>query len=89
MILWKQERRLSVFRNLGYHATHAIVYAQLLINGFSHGLHLFVVPIRQRLNDCFLNQWIDFSDPTTYQTYPGVEAGDIGAKCGWNGLDNG
>ena len=30
-----------------------------------------------------------FSNPTTYQTFPGVEAGDIGAKCGWNGLDNG
>lgn len=25
----------------------------------------------------------------TYKTFDGVEAGDIGAKCGWNGLDNG
>lgn len=29
------------------------------------------------------------SDPKTYKTFEGVEAGDIGAKCGWNGLDNG
>jgi len=29
------------------------------------------------------------SDPLTYKTFDGVEAGDIGAKCGWNGLDNG
>ncbi|CAF2092526.1 unnamed protein product [Rotaria magnacalcarata] len=60
--------------NLGYHATHAIVYAQLFTNNICHGLHLFVVPIR---------------DPVTYKTFDGVEAGDIGAKCGWNGLDNG
>lgn len=29
------------------------------------------------------------SDPVTYKTFDGVEAGDMGAKCGWNGLDNG
>ncbi|CAF1063508.1 unnamed protein product [Rotaria sp. Silwood1] len=60
--------------NLGYHATHAIVYAQLYTNNICYGLHLFVVPIR---------------DPLTYKTFDGVEAGDIGGKCGWNGLDNG
>jgi hypothetical protein len=32
---------------------------------------------------------VHFSDPLTYKTFDGVEAGDIGAKCGWNGLDNG
>ncbi|CAF1444008.1 unnamed protein product [Adineta steineri] len=60
--------------NLGYHATHAIVYAQLYTNDICYGLHLFIVPIR---------------DPLTYKTFDGIEAGDIGAKCGWNGLDNG
>ncbi|UJR08223.1 hypothetical protein I4U23_012496 [Adineta vaga] len=60
--------------NLGYHATHAIVYAQLYTNNICHGLHLFVVPVR---------------DPLTYKTFDGIEVGDIGAKCGWNGLDNG
>ncbi|CAF1243662.1 unnamed protein product [Adineta ricciae] len=60
--------------NLGYHATHAIVYAQLYTKNVCHGLHLFVVPVR---------------DPLTYKTFDGVEVGDIGAKCGWNGLDNG
>ncbi|CAF1273683.1 unnamed protein product [Didymodactylos carnosus] len=60
--------------NLGYHATHAILFAQLYTEGVCHGLHPFVVPIR---------------DPLTYQAYDGVEVGDIGEKLGWNGLDNG
>ncbi|UJR38051.1 hypothetical protein I4U23_030733 [Adineta vaga] len=60
--------------NLGYQATHAVVYAQLYTQNTCYGLHPFVVPIR---------------DPLTYKTFPGVEAGDIGAKCGWNGIDNG
>ena len=30
-----------------------------------------------------------YSDPVTYKPFNGVEAGDIGAKCGWNGIDNG
>ncbi|CAF0826000.1 unnamed protein product [Rotaria sordida] len=60
--------------NLGYQATHAVVYAQLYTKNTCYGLHPFFVLIR---------------DPLTYKTYDGVEAGDIGAKCGWNGLDNG
>lgn len=59
---------------LGKTATHALVYAQLVIHGISYGLHTFVVPIR---------------DPRSMLTYPGVTAGDIGEKVGLNGVDNG
>lgn len=59
---------------LGQTATHALVYAQLIINGTSHGLHVFVVPVR---------------DAKTMLAYPGVTVGDIGEKISLNGVDNG
>ncbi|XP_058058272.1 peroxisomal acyl-coenzyme A oxidase 3 isoform X1 [Anopheles bellator] len=61
--------------NLGKTCTHLIVYAQLYTaDGAHHGLNAFVVPVR---------------DPATLQAYPGVTVGDLGAKAGLQGVDNG
>ena len=60
--------------NMGNIATHAVVYAQLKSNGQSHGLHSFVVPLR---------------DPNTLHALPGVTVGDMGEKIGFEGEDNG
>lgn len=59
---------------LGQSATHALVYAQLTTNGQCHGLHTFVVEIR---------------DANTMLAKPGVTVGDIGEKISLNGVDNG
>ncbi|SCU88375.1 LANO_0D01926g1_1 [Lachancea nothofagi CBS 11611] len=55
-------------------ATHATVYARLIVNSKDYGVKTFVVPLR---------------DPDTFQLLPGVFIGDIGAKMGRDGIDNG
>ena len=60
---------------MGNIATHAMVYAQLYTpDGQCHGLHIFAVPIRDRV---------------THQAFPGVIVGDMGRKLGQNSLSNG
>ncbi|XP_046680314.1 peroxisomal acyl-coenzyme A oxidase 3-like [Homalodisca vitripennis] len=60
--------------NLGKQCTHAMVFAQLWAGNTCHGLHAFIVPVR---------------DPTTLLPYPGLTIGDIGEKAGLHGIDNG
>uniref|UniRef100_A0A8C6LR41 Acyl-coenzyme A oxidase n=1 Tax=Nothobranchius furzeri TaxID=105023 RepID=A0A8C6LR41_NOTFU len=59
---------------LGKSSNHAIVIAQLYSLGNCHGLHAFIVPIR---------------DMSTHQPLPGIVVGDIGPKFGFSEVDNG
>ncbi|KAG3080420.1 Peroxisomal acyl-coenzyme A oxidase 1 [Phytophthora idaei] len=59
---------------LGKTATHAVVHAQLRIDGEHKGVQAFIVPLRSRKD---------------HRPLPGVEVGDIGPKVGFNSLDNG
>ena len=51
----------------------AVVFAQLITKGESHGVHALLVPIRDENG----------------QPMPGVTIGDCGHKAGLNGVDNG
>ncbi len=60
--------------DLGIFSTHAMVFAQLIINNISRGVQAFLIPIR---------------DMETHEVLPGVEVGDIGPKYGFGTKDNG
>ncbi|WWC90339.1 uncharacterized protein L201_005272 [Kwoniella dendrophila CBS 6074] len=55
-------------------ATHAAVFAQMIIDGKKHGVKTFVTQLR---------------DTKTFTLMPGVNIGDIGKKMGRDGIDNG
>lgn len=61
---------------LGVACTHAVVQAQLIIAGKSHGPHLFIVPVRS---------------PFDLKPCKGITVGDIGPKAygGFSTTDNG
>jgi acyl-CoA oxidase len=59
---------------LGLTSNHALVIAQLIINGQRYGPHAFLVPIR---------------DTRTHEPFLGVDVGDIGPKIGLHVNDNG
>ncbi|KAK3175653.1 hypothetical protein K4F52_010088 [Lecanicillium sp. MT-2017a] len=60
--------------SLGKAANHAVVIAQLIIDGKPYGPHPFVVQIR---------------DLKTHKALPNIHVGDIGPKFGYNTMDNG
>ena len=55
-------------------ANKAVVFAQLYVNEVNHGVHVFLIDIR---------------DYETHKTLPGLIIGDCGAKEGHHGIDNG
>lgn len=54
-------------------ATHCSVYARLVVDNEDYGVKTFVVPLRD----------------SNHNLMPGVSVGDIGAKMGRDGIDNG
>ncbi|OAA34124.1 acyl-coenzyme A oxidase 1 [Metarhizium rileyi] len=60
--------------SLGKVANHAVVIAQLIIDGKAYGPHPFFVQIRNL---------------KTHKPLPNVHVGDIGPKFGYNTMDNG
>uniref|UniRef100_A0A672UVA5 Acyl-coenzyme A oxidase n=1 Tax=Strigops habroptila TaxID=2489341 RepID=A0A672UVA5_STRHB len=60
--------------DMGRSATHAVVFAQLDIQGKCYGVHPFIVQIR--------SLW-------DHSLCPGITAGDIGPKMNFDHIDNG
>lgn len=54
-------------------ASHCSVYARLIVDGKDYGVKTFIVPLRDAYHNLM----------------PGVSVGDIGAKMGRDGIDNG
>ncbi len=65
--------RKDYIGNAAAHASMAVVFAQLEIGDESHGVHAFVVPIRDKKG----------------RALPGIRIQDDGEKIGLNGVDNG
>ncbi|CAH1980508.1 unnamed protein product [Acanthoscelides obtectus] len=59
---------------LGHSANYAVVVAQLYTQGKCHGIHPFVVQLR---------------DEETHEPLPGIKIGEIGCKLGMNSTNNG
>jgi alkylation response protein AidB-like acyl-CoA dehydrogenase len=59
---------------LGHTATHAVVYANLLLKGRNYGPHPFMVQLRSLVD---------------HRPLPRIILGDLGPKQGYNSMDNG
>lgn len=59
---------------LGHSANYAIVVAQLYTQGKCHGIHPFIVQLR---------------DEENHKPLPGIKVGEIGCKLGMNSTNNG
>ncbi|CAN5696781.1 acyl-CoA dehydrogenase [soil metagenome] len=68
-----ENARKDYIGNAALHGRMAVVFAQLMTEGGSHGVHAFLVPIRDE----------------HMQLLPGVSVEDCGVKVGLNGVDNG
>jgi acyl-CoA oxidase len=68
-----EDARKDYIGNAATHGRMAAVFAQLITRGESHGVHAFLVPIRD-----------DAGQPC-----PGITIEDCGHKAGLNGVDNG
>ena len=55
-------------------ATRGVLFAQCVVDGVNHGVHAFVVPLR---------------DSNTMKIYDNIRIRDVGIKMGLNGIDNG
>lgn len=60
--------------DMGMFASHAIVFARLLIGDSDHGVQPFMLQLR---------------DTETWKLCPGIKAGDLGPKIGYPGKNNG
>jgi acyl-CoA oxidase len=69
----RTEARKDYIGNAALHARMAVVFAQLVTDAGSHGVHAFLVPIRDEEG----------------ATLPGIDIEDCGLKVGLNGVDNG
>jgi len=68
-----QNDRKTYIGNAAMHATMATVFAQLIVGEEEHGIHAFLVPIRDKDG----------------KILTGITIGDNGHKMGLNGVDNG
>jgi acyl-CoA oxidase len=60
--------------NLGHTVNYALIMAQLFTNNTCHGVHAFLVQLR---------------DEDTHMPLPGIKIGEIGTKLGYNTVNNG
>jgi acyl-CoA oxidase len=59
---------------LGRFATHAVLFAQVIIDGKNYGVLPFIIQLR---------------DLETHKHLPGIKSGDMGPKLGYSSKENG